>query len=109
MADDPALVELLKFYKEKATVTRPEVGILTGKSVGTIAGVCHRNGIVPWPKDIPPEVIRDRPCQFPILRNGERYVCGLLRSLGEDSDPLCCSDHSGLTWNPKKENPTKDM
>jgi len=102
MADDSKLVELLRFYKKKATVTRPEVGILTGKSVGQIAGICNRAAITGWPK-IEPEVVRDRSCQFPVLKNGQRYVCGLMRSQGVDADPLRCSDHREMIWDPAKE------
>ena len=102
MADDARLVELLKFYKKKTTVTRPEVGVLTGKTVGAIAGICNRADITGWPK-IDPDSMIDRPCQFPILKNGERQVCGLFRSVDVDADPLRCSDHREHIWDPEKE------
>jgi hypothetical protein len=102
MADDDALVELLKFYKQKATVTRPEVGVLTGKSVGQIAGVCNRAGIKDWPKLDPNDAV-ERPCQFPVIRHGERYVCGLMRSHGVDADPLRCGEHRHRVWDPAKD------
>jgi hypothetical protein len=102
MAEDPRLVELLKFYREKATVTRPEVGILTGKSVGQIAGVCNRAGITGWPK-INPESFADRRCQFPVLRNGQRHICGKMRPLNAETDSLCCTEHQGEVWDPDKE------
>jgi hypothetical protein len=94
MADNTELIELLKFYKKLKTIKRPEVGILTGKTVGQIAGVCHKNGIRPWP-DISDEVIAQRCCQFPVIRNGQRHVCGKATV-----DSLRCVEHQNTLWNP---------
>jgi hypothetical protein len=98
MADNPLVVALLKEFCDEASITRTEVGTIIGKNRNQIAGICDRNGIVPWPH-IPKRVLENRGCQFPrnIPDTSEFAICGMFRT----SDPLVCNDHKGKVWVPE--------
>ena len=63
MTEEDAIAKVLLIYKQTKLVTRPEVGMMLGKTVGTIAGICHRKKITEWP-DVTPEVKQLRKCCF---------------------------------------------
>lgn len=103
MADDKALVALLKEFACEASITRPEVGKLVGKTLGQIAGVHNRNKktIGTWP-EIDPTRKKNRRCQFPLGTPGTDsfHLCGKDRAPG---NTLVCAGHSRMTWKPPKE------
>ncbi len=63
MNEKDATVKVLQIYKQTGMVTRPEVGQMLGKSVGSIAAACRDNNITGWP-EVPPEVKQLRKCCF---------------------------------------------
>lgn len=99
MLSDDLLLKVLKLYFRTRVVTRPEVGLMTGSTVGRIAGLCHRNNIQQWPP-VPLAVKLKRTCCF-------------LMTLPDDTTPklccrpvapgntLLCDEHLGKTWTPK--------
>lgn len=95
--DDPRMVALLKVYQTSRVVTRPEVGVMTGKTVGFIAGICHRNNI-PWP-EVPPEIKPLRSCCFLVTDSRAIKPKLCCNPVCEESTFLC-SDHIGKTWDP---------
>jgi hypothetical protein len=101
MSDNPLIVALLKEYKDEASLTRTEVGRIIGKTRGQVAGICHRNGIAPWPL-VPKEVTQNRSCQFPIGKPAteEFHLCGKQKAPGLS---LLCSEHERQKWVPKCE------
>lgn len=100
MADNPALVALLKEMAAEASITRPEVGVLVGKTVGQMAGIHNRNvkTIGTWPT-INAERRKNRRCQFPLGMPGTNdfHLCGCERAR---DDSLRCKTHKGKTWTP---------
>ena len=98
MADNPLVVELLKEYKDEASVSRTEVGRILGKTRNYVAGICDRNDIKPWPK-IPKNVVARRDCQFPIGEPGSKefHLCGKRKAPGHS---LLCEEHERSKWVP---------
>lgn len=100
MTDNPHIVALLKEFASEASITRPEVGILVGLSVGQVAGIHNRHTqkIGMWPK-LDPTRRANRRCQFPIGMPGTKdfRTCGEMRAQG---DSLCCPVHKGMEWTP---------
>ena len=98
MADNPLIVELLKEYKNEALLTRPEVGEILGLSRGTVAGICNRNSIKPWPQ-IPDEIKEKRDCQFPIGYPGDPdfHLCDEMTG---PTHSFLCTAHVGKVWEP---------
>lgn len=99
MADNPLVVALLKEYRDERSVSRIEAGRIIGMSRGTVAGICQRNNIAPWPR-IKREWRKKRTCQFPIGHAGDAdfHFCG--KRLDPDHS-LLCAQHRGLKWEPK--------
>jgi hypothetical protein len=98
MPDNPNVVALLKEYKDESSIKRPEVGRIIGMTIGQVAGIRHRNRLVPWPQPLP-HVITNRGCQFPLGQPGteEFRLCGIHR----ENDPLLCKEHKGKKWIPE--------
>jgi hypothetical protein len=98
MTEEDAIAKLLLIYKQTKLVTRPEVGLMIGKSVGSIAGICHRKSIVGWP-DVTPEFKQLRTCCFLVspLSKVIPSLCGNKIDKTADPDGFVCTEHTGLS------------
>ena len=100
MPDNPNVVALLKEFKNESSITRTEVARIVGRKRGYVAGICHRNGIAPWPRLLP-HVFQNRGCQFPLgIPGTETFrLCGMFR----EGDPLLCNEHKKAVWKPQAQ------
>jgi len=98
MPDNPVVVQLLREYAFEASITRPEVGMILGQTVGQMAGIHNRNTRVigTWPI-LDPKRKSNRRCQFPLGTPGSEdfHLCGDVRA---DDDLLLCKKHRGMKW-----------
>ena len=91
MLEKDAIVKVLLIYKQTKLVTRPEVGLMLGKSVGTIAGICRDYDITGWP-DVSPEVRQLRKCCF-LLTPVDAVIPRLCPNPKASPDEFRCVEH----------------
>ena len=98
MNEKEATVKFLLIYKQTAMVTRPEVGTMLGKSVGSIAATCRDNDISGWP-DVLPEVKQLRKCCF-LVKPLDAVNPRLCSKEKEPDDPegFLCKEHKGAVY-----------
>lgn len=96
--DDPKIVMLLKEYAFEESITRPEAGVIIGKTLGQVAGIHNRNVAIigPWPT-LNPIRKKNRGCQYPIGTPGttDFDLCGKPRT--SEVSPVC-EHHKGKIW-----------
>jgi hypothetical protein len=106
MNEKVATVKFLLIYKQTALVTRPEVGLMIGKSVGSIAATCRDNDISGWP-DVSAEVKQLRTCCFLVtpLDAVNPRLCSKPKA---SPDEFRCEEHVGAVYQLVPP-PAKDM